>query len=94
MLSVRTREWYGQLGCYGETGMSTEGCRVFGTGVFDAGGRQNDDGLGCVEELPCNVLVLEQKRWTLVLGGRCPLRRALELLSSFWYGGRRSRASR
>lgn len=93
-LSVRTREWHGQLSCLGETDMPTEGCCVVGIGVFVAGGRLSDDHLGYVEELPCDVLMLDgggtrclavgkRKRWTLVLGGSCPLKSDLELPSSF-----------
>lgn len=91
---MRTREWYGQLSCFGATGMPTGGCLEVDTGAFLAGGRQNDCGLRDVVELPCNVLVLngggtrclaagEQKRWTLVLGVRPPLKPGLELPSSF-----------
>lgn len=47
---------YGQLSCFGGTGMPTEGCLEVGTGAFATGGRQNDDGLRRVD---CNVLVLD-----------------------------------
>lgn len=58
VLGVRSRKWYGQIGSLGGTGMPTERCLIVGRGDSVARRLQNDDGLRCVEELTCNVLVL------------------------------------